>query len=432
MVESSHDVLVVLPTERDRAALSDSPDRYRIHWLDDDEFAYPYPEPGFDMVGYTERASEYVAEHGIDAVVYSHDYANLVAGVLNDRHDLVGPGLESMFLTNHKYYSRAKQPNPVWFDYIDLETGEWGDLDPRFPAYVKPAMMTMTLLQHQVSTAEELDEALAVIAEEARDLREINTAFLDRYLDTDEYPLATRGIAVVEQPVEDWSQHCVEGWVDQTGDLHVWTISDHHYYPGDRLAVDNYATPSVLPVDEQEKMVEIARQTVRNHDVEAGFWNVEIWELDDGELLVTEINGRSATVWESLYRGTFDTSVYDALLALHTGETDRVHSLAPEWELREDHDTVGAQFHAITFGEGPAERFLDFEAARSIEETDVELFYSEGEQVEQTRTSGEWLARFQLYGSDYDDLVERADELRSRMLERPADSPRPDRAVPEH
>ncbi|MEF8839555.1 MAG: hypothetical protein V5A24_09320 [Haloarculaceae archaeon] len=55
-----------------------------------------------------------------------------------------------------------------------------------------------------------------------------------------------------------------------------------------------------------------------------------------------------------------------------------------------------------------------------------------GDQVEQTRTSGEWLVRFQRYGSDDDDLVERADEVRSRLLKRPADSPRPDRAVPEH
>lgn len=425
MSGDSYDVLAVLPTERDHEALADADEEYHIHWMDDEHFGYPYPDAAFDMVEYTERCSSYVEEAGIDAVVYSHDYANLVAGVLTDRHDLLGPGLESMFLTNHKYYSRKHQPDTIWFDYIDLDTGEWGELDPRFPCYVKPPMMTMTLLQNEVDTQAELDDILDMMREEKRSLREMYADFFEAYLDTERYPLATADIEVVEKPVTDWSQHCVEGWVDPHGEIHVWAISDHHYYPGEERAIDNYCTPSTLPVDVQHDFVDLAFDTVEDHGVEEGFWNVEIWEFDD-EYVVTEINGRAATVWETLYNDAFDTSVYDGMLALACGQTEKVHEVAPDWKPGEDPERVCAQFHTVTFGEGRAEEFLDFEFARSVDDPEIELLYDPDDEVDQTKTSGEWLARFQLCDDDYETVRDRGDELRSRMLKRPELSPDPE------
>lgn len=423
MTTDQQDVLVVLPTDRDREELDDPPERYDIHWLDDEAFAYPTPDPSFDMVAYTERCSEYVQDADIDGVVYSHDIANVIAGELCDRHDLPGPGLESMFLTNHKYYSRRHQPDPIWFDYIDLETGEWGSRDPEFPCYVKPPMLTMSLLQHRTDSAEKLDEALDVIRRETPALSDAFHEFFAAYLDTDGYPLATEDIVVVEEPLEEWTQHCVEGWVDSDGEVHVWALSDQNYCPGEHFVVDNYSTPSQLPVELQEELIDIAVETVRGHGVEHGFWNVEIWCQDDRKT-VTEINGRAASVWDSLYRGTFGSSIYDAMLYLSCNDDERVQEEAPDVE-RGAAERVGGQFHVTTLGEGRADDFLDFEVARSIEETDVEIFVDEDEEIEQTRTSGVWLARFHLFGPDHETICERANELRAEMLERPDLSPEP-------
>lgn len=426
MGAAAADLAVVLPTDRDRTYLEEPPDRYRLHWLDDEDFDYPRPDRAFDIVDYTERCSTYVAERDIDGVLYSHDIANLVAGVLADEHALPAPGLEAMFLTDHKYYSRVRQPEAPWFDAIDLETGEWDDLEPTFPCYVKPPFLTMTLLQHTIDSPGALEAALEVLREELPVWNDMFREFFARYLDTDAYPLATRDVALVEERLTDWTQHCVEGWTDPGGESHVWAVSDHHYYSGEEIAIDNYATPSILPPDERADLVDLAIETAESHGLEGGFWNVEVFRLDDRNV-VTEINGRAATVWEPLYRGTFDASVYEGLVHLAAGRPERVHDVAPDREPTAEVDTVGGQFHAVTFGEGPAEEFVDFDYARSVPDTDVELFVDPGDSVDQTRTSGEWLARFHLFGEDYDAIRKRADEIRANLLERPKDSPAPGR-----
>lgn len=420
------DLLVLLPTDRDRAQLGGKDLPYELHWFEDPDFDYPQPDETFDMVEYTERASEYVLEEDIDGVLFSHDVANLVGGVLVDRHDLPGPSLESVFLADHKYYSRHHQPNVPWFDYIDLETGEWGEYDLQFPAYLKPPFLTMTLLQYRVDSQAEYDEAMSVVR---RELPKYTTPFKDffgEYVDTDEYPLATKDVMMVEEPLEDWTQHCVEGWVDPDGDCHVWAISDHNYYGGDELAIDNYTTPSTLPREAQETLIDLAADAIRQHGFEGSFWNVEIFRCPDRHV-ITEVNGRTASVWEPLYQGVFDTSVYEGIMHLAAGRPDLTESVAPDWEPDPHHDQLGSQFHAVTFGEGPAEEYVDFEFADSIEDTDIELFVEPGDTIEQLRSSGFWVARFHLFGEDYQAMLDRANEIRTGLLKRPEESPEPDR-----
>lgn len=426
MGSDTRDLAVVLPTDRDRTYLDDPPGPYRLRWLDDESFDYPRPDRNFDIVAYTERCADYVAERDVDGVVYSHDIANLVAGVLVDEHDLPGPGFESMFLTDHKYYSRKRQPETPWFDYIDLETGEWGELEPRFPCYVKPPFLTMTLLQHTIDSRAELEDALAVLGEELPAWEDMFREFFARYVDTDRYPLATEDVVLVEERLTDWTQHCVEGWTTADGEAHVWAIADQNYHGGDRIAVDNYATPTTLPPDERSALVDFAVETVDRHGVRGGFWNVEIFRLED-RLVATEVNGRSASVWEPLYQGTYGASVYEGMLHLSVDAPERVHDAAPDWKPESSGERIGGQFHAVTFGEGPASEFVDFEYARGVPDTDLELFVDPDDTIDQTRTSGVWLARFHLFGDGYDDILARADEIRANLLKRPEDSPEPAR-----
>ncbi len=158
-MSATKNVMIVLPIPRDKTALEDIKEGYRFYWMEDENFLYPSqrPKPEFDMIQYTERCSEYVKKNNIQAVLYSHDLANYVAGVLCERHNLPGPTLESMFLCNHKYYSRRAEVNPIWSDYIDLDTGAWGNQEPRFPCYIKPVILTRTRLQYTSHTPEELE-----------------------------------------------------------------------------------------------------------------------------------------------------------------------------------------------------------------------------------------------------------------------------------
>ncbi len=420
-------IMVVLPVGRDRNYLGrveEKTDEYEIVWMDDDLFQYPFPEEGFSLVDYTEKCSDFIAKSQVDGLYYSHDLANLVAAELAERHDIYGPSLEAMFLTNHKYYSRKNQPNSPWVDYIDLDTGEWGENKPTYPCYIKPTSLTMTLHQHQVKSQEEMDRLLNEIRDDLTEKMSIYHEFFREYIDLDKYPLADKNIMVVEELIEDFEQHCVEGWIGEDGEINVWAVSDHIYYPGDRKSIDCYATPTCLTEEVHQEIVEYAKEAVRQHGIDAGFWNVEVWRVDDGSwddnITATEVNGRAASVWYNLYYNTFDVNMAEAILHLCGGNEEKTAELAPDYYETE---RCGSQFHVITYGEGEAEEFLDHDYIDSVEEPEIEVFYPRGSTVKQKETTGVWLARFELFGDDMVELCEKADELRSNMLKKPEYSP---------
>lgn len=411
--------MVLLPTERDRNAIKDIDSEYILHWIDDVNFDSPLPKDEFDIVAYTERCSNYIKKNHIDGILYSHDFANLVAGVLCERHNIIGPSLESMFLSNHKYYSRRNEPKPIWSDYIDLETGEWGEMEPTFPCYIKPASLMLTLYQYRIDTPQELEEAISLLRKELPPLLKLYKSFFTEYIDQEKYPLSTKNIVVVEQLVEDAEQHCVEGWFDSEGKPHIWAISDQIYYPGEKKSIDFYATPSVLQNDIKEKLKDCALATVKQHGIDRGFWNVEIWRKDNW-VTATEVNGRAASVWHNMYYEVFNKSLYKAMLYLCCGEDKKCFEESPK-ALKKDR--VGGQFHVITYGEGKAEDFLDYDFIESATDPIIEIFPSRNTKIRNTRTSGYWLARFHLYGKDIIEICKEADSLRNKMLKQPDLSP---------
>ncbi|MFP8489589.1 ATP-grasp domain-containing protein [Gracilimonas sp. Q87] len=410
-------IQVMLPTLRDREGLKSIDNDYQIHWMEDKDFNYPYPGAAFDLVKYTEQCSLYIEENHIDGIVYTHDLANLVAGVLCDRHDIPGPSLESMFLTNHKYYSRRKEPSSICSDYIDLDTGEWGELEPFYPCYIKPPTLTMTLHQYRVDSQEEMDSIVKKLRVELPPLLQLYTRFFERYVDLDKYPLATKNIMVVEELVEDAEQHCIEGWFDSLGNPHFWAESDEIYYPGDRNSIDVYATPSLLPPDVLDNIKEYALQRVKNHKINRGFWNVEIWRKGDW-ITATEVNGRSASVWEDLYKGTYNISLYKAMAYLSCGEDE---NCLQESFKKNDGSRVGGQFHVVTYGEGKSEELLNL--SHEIEAADIEIMTPAGSEIAQSRTSGTWLARFNLFGDSFAEIYQRAEKIREKLLLQPEKSP---------
>lgn len=410
-------IQVLLPTSRDRNGLKSVGSDYQFHWMEDKDFDYPYPGTAFDLIKYTEQCSRYIEEHHIDGIIYTHDLSNLVAGVLCDRHNILGPTLESMFLSNHKYYSRRKQPSNIWSDYIDLDTGEWGELEPVYPCYIKPPTLTMSLYQYRVDSREEMDSILKKLREDLPPLLQLYNRFFERYVDLDRYPLAAKNIMVVEELVEDTEQHCIEGWFDSKGNPRFWAESDEIYYSGDRNSIDVYVTPSLLPPDVLDKMKEYALQIVKNHKINRGFWNVEIWRKGDW-FTATEVNGRSASVWKDLYKGTYDFSLYKAMVYLCCGEDEKC---LQESSKKFNGHKVGGQFHVITYGEGKSEEYIDL--SDEIKDTEIEVMAPAGTEIVQTGTSGYWLARFNLYGESFSEIYERAQKIREMLLLKPDKSP---------
>ncbi len=425
-----HNILVVLPISHDRHVLRAYEHAYRFHWMDDPKFTYrqpnPYtPDPEFDLVQYTERCSAYISEHQIDGVLYSHDLASMVAGILCQRHGLPGPTFEATFLASHKYYSRCREHATIWFDHIDLASGRWGSGVPRFPCYLKPTNLMSSMLQFRINSQEELDAALLKIRPELRSWNSLFTRFFSEYVDLETYPLAAQNILLAEEFVENGSEYIVEGWSDASGTAHIWSMTDTVYFLDAPQTVDAYISPSRLSPEDRNRLREFSLQVVEAHGLRNGFWNVEVW-IRDGELILTELNGRAASVWEPFHNGLYGKSIYRAMLSLCTGDLAACLEETP----RTDSPRVGGQFHLTTFAEGRAEEFFDFPRARALD-TGQMVFCSEEHTItRQLRTRGFRLAMFYLFAPSMRELTDAALDLRARLTKRPEQSPSKSRLEP--
>ena len=69
--------------------------------------------------------------------------------------------LESLFLTSHKYYSRAQEVDPIAFGYVCADTGQQQRDAIDYPCYLKPAALWLTMFQHVIDDEEEMQQVLS-------------------------------------------------------------------------------------------------------------------------------------------------------------------------------------------------------------------------------------------------------------------------------
>ena len=225
-------VLVVLPSPLDQKILSDySKGCYEFHWLSDPSLQTvggvitPCLNNRFNVEKFIKGAVEYVKLHSIDAVVYFGDLAGLLAAIICEQTGLPGPTVESQFLCIHKYYSRKVEPSKLWFEAVKLGSNDWKAVI-KYPCYVKPPFMSHSQCQFVVRNEKDMETALATCLQELPVWFELYTSIFEKYIDTQKYPLANSRIVLAEELVPDGTEHTVEGWVDGSGEPHIWLISD--------------------------------------------------------------------------------------------------------------------------------------------------------------------------------------------------------------
>lgn len=403
-------VAVLLPFQRDREGLAALASAHELVWLADDRLDFACPDEAFDIVAYTERCSEVIRREGIEAVLYSHEPANLVAAVLCERHGLPGPTLDAMLRANHKVLSRRTERDPIWFDTIDLRSGRCEGGAPRYPCFLKPAYLWQSLFGFRLDGPEQLAPALTALREglpgHCRPYRE----FFARYADAERYPVLAQDVALLEQYLPHTEQHCVMGWSDAEGRPHRWGLYDRTFYPGGSRAPDASWAPSELPAGTQQALFDHSAALVGAHGIAGGFWNVDLCRVADRWHTI-EVNGRAASVWHGLDGASHGRSLFRGMLALACGETPD-----PSPTTRR----VAGQFHVVTHATAPAGELLDFELAAR---RGVQTMIAADRPVVQTSSAGFVLARFELVGEDREALLAEADALRGQLLRRPGLSP---------
>lgn len=422
--KKKHDILVILPIQRDKEALAKvkmtSDFDVKIHYLEDDHFEYDRICETFDVVAYVKRAIDYVIQNDIDGVIYSHDMASLVAGAVCEKTGLVGPSLESVFLACHKYYSRQKDSDPVSFQALNIHDFDLKNLKIKYPCYVKAPCLMCSHLQFIAKNEEEMTNILSIMKEELRRWGGMFFDFFQAFIPKDKYPLAHEHIVLIEELVTDYSQCAIEGWVDGKGGIHIWAMSDINYHDNQRRAQNCYSMPTSTSPDVQAQLAAITTQVVSNHGLRSGFFNVDVWHWHGKKpCKVIEVNGRAASLYHIMHRKCFSADLYKAMLYLCLGRDLDCYLESPLAKPNEK-KLFGALFFLVTFGKGPASEFLDFENLEKMRNSDevhgVEIYVQPGSEIRDNGTAGFRMGKFYIFGSSYEEINQKANQWRSLVV----------------
>lgn len=296
-------------------------DAYDLEYQGTDEATH---EPGFDVARFVDsllaRAKRSPTPYR--GVVGIDDFpACMIAALIGERLGLPSPSFRSLFLCQHKYYSRLHQQQAA-----PAATPRFHLLDPRevpqdapaaLPVFVKPVKSYLSILARPVWCVEDLRRAAA----EATGRLGPVAAMFDRLVEGAALDVGFRRVPASWLLIEDLlsgHQVTLDGYVFQ-GQVVPLGVTDSHFYPGTR-SFERFESPSRLPAAVQERMAEITGACVRRIGLERTFFNVEFFyrEADDS-IWIIEINGRMASQFAPLYRMVDGIDLYAMQLELALG-----------------------------------------------------------------------------------------------------------------
>ena len=391
------DILVICPDPYDRWAFA-RVSGHRFHFVDAG-ISHWEASLAFDPIAYLEKCRDVMKREKISAVVSTHDLGDLIAAVLAEEAGLKGPSTEAVFLCLHKLYGRRAEVDPIRCQALLLD-----EPLPKltYPAYLKAPWLKLGLLGFKVTSD---DETLAAMELARRELpawsRQYYPLFA-RAVDLAKYPLATTDMMLVEEFVEGW-QVTVEGW-SLDGEIRIWAMTDTNTFAGSRV-IDNFSTPSRVDRETAETLRGKTIETIRAFGFDGGFFNIEFWLTDDGVRL-TEVNGRSAACFGGIYDLALGADIFAAVADVATGREPR--------SLPRPVGKVAVQFNVISFDEDLAGKLLDYEVAATMPE--FSAFRSAEERVRPISEFGVVLGQIEIVGDSYDEIHERAEAMRRKLL----------------
>ena len=257
-------------------------------------------------------------------IIAADDYpATLLAAAIRGAAGLPGPSFESSLMCAHKGWSRLLQREVVpeaapRFQLIDPDARyDAGNLELRFPFWVKPVKSALSYLGFRVSSPAEL----AQVQGRARtELPRYARAFCEM-LAMSAAPLPdalarTTGEWLIAEELMGGRQCTLEGWFAR-GRMHLLGIVDSIRLPN-RVSFSRFEYPSQLPRAVQAEMVRVAERIMRRTGFDDGLFNIEFF-VHGGRAKIIEINPRMCLQFADLYAKVNGRLTHELLVELASG-----------------------------------------------------------------------------------------------------------------
>ena len=341
-------ILILFPDEWDLAAAQDERfrDRYDFRFEGFDLFRFPGNARlfTFNALSFARRIAAKYRHAGLAAVTTADEqFGPVTAALVCSELGLPGTPLEAVLTAQHKYYAReafgriAPEANPAYglipFDFTRSE-----DVPLPYPCYVKPVKAAFSVLARRVDDFRGLQELADFAWFERAIIKRLVKPFGDvmrarSSYSIDPYHLIAEGIMAGRQVT-------LNGFARQ-GAVRMLGTVDSLMYPGtDHFLRFQY--PSMLPAQVLERMERLAVRLVTGIGFRHGMFNIEmIWDEHEDTVRVVEINPRSAGQFYDLFERVDGYSLFEAALALDSGEDPAVRhrqgrcSVAASFVLRD-------------------------------------------------------------------------------------------------
>lgn len=421
-------VLVLCPPEAEKQLLAGSEfSAYCFHCLEYPALQTTPPKlaGSAELVTFCRDAIAYAKFHQIETVYYSFDIANLVAAVLCQSLNLVGPRLESVLQCFHKFYAREIDSSPPGYCLVHLENDEEIIVDQqaieslRFPVFVKPVCSSYGMFCDRVERPEQLTSICKSLAKAYQPWWQVYRTLFQEFCDTTKYPLAIgdRVPLLVEEMISGQPVTC-DGFVYR-GQVHCLGLVDT--VETEDGAVDCYAFPSQVTQAQHAVIYDRVAQFVRESKLDNSFFSAEFWLQDNSHPILIEINARMSATFGFLYQQRLNFNLYKAALTLARGHCPEL----PKSTLEEQTEPVSCRLYLSTRKNGLASALFDFNLARETLENSSSLVLNcqLDESIESPSYHPTPLAELNLVGANRAALQYYGDHLRKALLLERRESP---------
>ncbi|MFP4109165.1 MAG: acetyl-CoA carboxylase biotin carboxylase subunit family protein [Desulfonatronovibrio sp.] len=353
-------------------------------------------------------------EGSIDGVASYYDFPGTdLVPVLAEHFNLPGPSLESVLKCEHKHWSRLEQKKVVpehitefqAFDPFDEKVFEKIELEPSY--WIKPIKSFKSFMCFRIDNEQDFNEAINKMRKRVGFMCEPFTYFIKKYAQLPPELSDLKKICLAEYPMGGDYQVTLEGHCFQ-GEAVVYGIVDS-IREKDGTSFGRYQYPSGLPLEIEQKMIDIARKIMLHIGLDNSPFNIEFfYDQTKDHIYLLEINPRVSQAHTEIFSKVHGYSHFSVMVDLCLGRKP------PVMEKKGSFNVAG-HFMVRHFEDGVVTSVPSQEDIKKVHEkfpeTDIKILVKEGDRLSelvsvQNSYSFE-LANIFVGGRDEQDMLEK-------------------------
>ena len=296
-------------------------------------------DPEVDVAALIERAAERMAAApgGPAGVASFFDFpGTVIAAALAERFGLPGPGLEPLFKCEHKYWSRLEQQKvvadhiPAFQPFDPFDEGAFDRLGLLPPFWIKPVKSFRSYLAYQVTDARHFAE----IMETCRDRGPAITEPFRKVMRAHDMPDEITGMreSFLAESTIGGAQCTLEGYAFD-GRVVIYGVVDS-VREADGPSFARYEYPSMLPLEIQHRMMDVARLAIQQIGYAHGPFNIEFfYDQTADQVWLLEINPRASQSHADLFHKVHGVSHLSVVVDLALGRKPRPLLREGRWNV---------------------------------------------------------------------------------------------------